>query len=284
MSDQKNSTHAKDTGHTWDDNLRELTNQPPRWWMISFYLSLAWVVVYFVLFPALPLANSYTKGILDWTQMKEFQGDLAELEKIRAPFETRIAKMPVSAILGDKELSNYSVQSAKVLFGDRCAPCHGNGGAGNPGFPVLADDDWLFGGKIEQIHQSIMNGRRGSMPGFATNSTPAEIDLLAQHVLALSEGGSNPVGRNLFVNKGCAGCHGMDGKGLEMMGSANLTDKIWRFSPVTKDSVKHTISHGVNNAMDKNTRNAVMPSFAQQLSDAEIKKLAVYVHQLGGGK
>jgi len=166
MSDKKNPNDVPDTGHLWDDNLRELTNQPPKWWMNTLYLSGLFMVVYLILYPAIPLLNGATKGILGWTQMKRLNETVVEIEKIRAPYENKLKGMSATAILADDELSNYVIRSAKVLYGDRCAGCHGTGGSGNPGYPVLADDDWLYGGNVETIQQSIAAGRNGMMPGF----------------------------------------------------------------------------------------------------------------------
>ena len=284
MNTKKDPTKADDTGHLWDDNLRELTNQPPRWWMITLYLSGLFIVIYFLLYPSIPLVSGYTKGLLGWTQIKEYQQDLGQIETIRAPFENKLKTMSTAAILADSELSNYTVRAAKVLFGDRCAPCHGTGGAGNPGYPVLADDDWLYGGSIETIQESITNGRAGMMPGFAAMSTDQELNDLTKHVIALSKGSEYGPGKELFTNKGCIGCHGMDAKGMSMMGSANLTDAIWRFAPGSEESVKYTIANGVNAPGSSDTRQAVMPSFSNQLSETDIKKLAVYVYKLGSGQ
>ena len=284
MSDKKTG-QVGDTGHVWDDNLRELLNEPPRWWMISFYASIVWVIVYFILYPAIPLVNSHTKGIMGWTQIKEYKEDLQEIEKVRAPYENRLKGMSAAAILADSELTSYTISSAKVLFGDRCAACHGAGGAGNPGFPVLADDDWLYGGTVETIQETISGGRQGMMPAFKDQLSEKQIDDLANFVMALSQGNgdSQPAGKALFDEAGCSGCHGPDGAGMEMMGSANLTDGIWRFLPGTLESIKYTITYGVNTG-DEKSRNAVMPAFEHQLSPTDITKLAVYVHQLGGGK
>ena len=288
MSDKNNPandpTKAPDTGHVWDENLRELTNPPPRWWMICFYLGFIWIIGYFILYPSIPLVSGYTKGVLGWTQIKEYKEDLRAVEKIRAPFENQMKTMSAAEILADDKLSAYTVRSAKVLFGDRCAPCHGTGGAGNPGYPVLADDDWLYGGKMDNIQQTITMGRKGSMPGFAATATEQEIVDLAKYVIALSKGSEHEAGKTLFMTKGCAACHGMDAKGMQFMGSANLTDAIYRFTPGNEESVKYTILHGVNNPIDKDSRIAVMPTFKDQLSETEIKKLAVYVHKLGGGQ
>lgn len=284
MSDRNDPTQTPDTGHVWDGNLRELLNEPPRWWTIGFWAGMLWVVVYFILYPAIPLVDDATKGVMGWTQIKEYKQDLSVVEEIRAPFENRIKNNSAAAILADSELSAYTEKSAKVLFGDRCAPCHGNGGAGNPGFPVLADDDWLYGGAIDAIQESIAAGREGGMPAFKSAMTAQQLDDLTTHVVALSKGGSHAPGATLFEEHSCSGCHGEDAKGVTFMGSANLTDGISRFSPGTTESIKYTIAHGVNDASDPETRNAVMPGFADRLTDAEVKKLAVYVHRLGGGQ
>jgi cytochrome c oxidase cbb3-type subunit 3 len=68
------------------------------------------------------------------------------------------------------------------------------------------------------------------------------------------------------------------------MGSANLTDKIWRFDG-SLEGVKRTIAYGVNSG-DPKARIAVMPNFTEagKLTKSEIKKLAVYVYKFGGGQ
>lgn len=281
MSDKSNPYGAPDTGHVWDDTLRELTNQPPKWWMLGFYASILLVVVYCIVYPSIPLATTHFKGVTGWTAVKEYKEDLKAIEAKRSKYEDQLPGMSAAAILADDELSNYVQRSAKVLFGDNCAACHGAGGQGNPGFPVLADDDWLYGGNIQTIEQTIINGRTGMMPAHDKQLSEAEIDELANAIMS-----GNPASSPLFMSKGCFACHGADGKGNQMLGSANLTDGIWRF--VAKDqlaSVKYTIAHGVNDPADAETRNAVMPKFGGgKLSDTEIKKLAVYVHKLGGGQ
>ncbi len=285
MSDNKNANQTPDTGHSWDDGaLRELLNEPPGWWKLGMWVSLAWVLVYFILYPSIPLATDFTKGVMGWTAIKEYKADLKEVEELRAPYEAKIKKMSASAILADSELSSYVEKSGKVLFGDRCAACHGSGGAGNPGFPVLADDDWLYGGDINTIEASITDGREGGMPAFGGSLSAQQLDDVTQFVIGLAQGTKHAAGAAVFEEQGCSGCHGEDAKGVTFMGSANLTDGIYRFTPGTAESVKYTIAHGVNDGSDPETRNAVMPSFADKLTETEIKKLAVYVYKLGGGQ
>jgi cytochrome c oxidase cbb3-type subunit 3 len=281
MSDKSNPYSAPDTGHVWDDTLRELTNQPPKWWMIGFHASWILVLCYGLIYPMWPMVTTHTKGFTGWTAIKEYKEDLKAIEAKREKFESQLPGKSAAAILADDELSNYVVRSAKVLFGDNCAACHGAGGQGNPNFPVLADDDWLYGGSIETIEQSIINGRNGMMPAHSKQLTEAQIDELANAIVA-----GNPASSPLFMEKGCFACHGADGKGNQMLGAANLTDGIYRFA--AKDllaSVKYTITHGVNDPQDPETRDAVMPKFGGgKLSETDIKKLAVYVHKLGGGQ
>ena len=280
MADNNPFPGENNTGHIWDDNLRELDNPPPRWWMIAFWASILWVVGYAILYPMIPGISGYTKGIMGWTQMGEYQEGLDEVEQVRGEFEAKLKGMSAKEILADEGLSNYTVASAKVLFGDNCAACHGGGGQGGPGYPVIADDDWLYGGAVETIQQTIANGRMGVMPAHAKQLTDAQVDELANAIMA-----GNPASTPLFMEKACFACHGPDGKGMQALGSANLTDAIWRFDEEDQlASVKQTIRHGVNDTSDPQSRNAVMPKFGDRLSETEIKKLAVYVYKLGGGQ
>jgi cytochrome c oxidase cbb3-type subunit 3 len=265
---------------------------------MCFYASIAFVIGYGIIYPQWPSLSGYTKGMTGWTQMDEYKKGVAEVEAVRAPYEDRIHNMTAAQILADPELSNYishgdGAGAGKVLFGDNCAACHGSAGQGTPGFPVLADDSWIWGGDINTIVQTITNGRgpnaiipsagmpaKGGMP-----LTEAEIDKLAAYVVGLSEGKDDPAGKQLFTEKGCVACHGMDAKGIKALGSANLTNAVWRFDQPDKlASAKYTITHGVNAANDPMTRQAEMPTFSKRLSADDIKKLAVYVYKFGGGQ
>ncbi len=288
MSDIKDSPYeADDTGHEWD-GIRELKNPPPRWWMISLYASVIWVVVYFLLYPSIPLISGNTKGLLGWSQVKEFKEDMKKAEAIRAPLEKRIKDTSVSEILKDADLSQFAIASSKVLFGDNCAPCHGSGGQGAPGlFPVLVDDDWLYGGKIENIVETITDGREGSMPAFKEVLSEKELNDVVKYVYSLNTGNVYEPGRKVFAGETsaeaeCMDCHGEDAKGLTDVGSANLTDTIWRFDK-TEAGIRDTILYGVNDD-NPQTRKAQMPVFGEKLTPEQIKKLAVKVYLFGGGQ
>ena len=298
MSDNHNSAGGvPTTGHVWDDDLADYTNQPPKWWMLGLTASAIWVVVYFVMYPAIPFATNGTffKGVGlpgsgQWTAIKELETDQKELDDFRSKYENKLKDMTPAAILADKELSEYVGRSGKVLFSDNCGGCHGQNGVGTNQSgekfaaqerglmaPVLLDDDWLYGGSVDAIHETIVGGRQGMMIAHDGVLSDAEIDTLANAV-AKSEPTSTP----LFAEKGCTGCHGADGKGMQMMGSANLTDKIWRFEG-SVEGIKQTIKYGVNSGNPKG-RVAIMPNFtdAKKLSATEMKKLAVYVYNFSG--
>ncbi len=307
MSDKhETSTHLHlpgdppTTGHVWDDDLGDFATQPPKWWMLGLTASALWVVAYWVIYPAVPvaLAGWHFQGVgvagMDgkWTAIKELAVDQARLDAVRAPYEDKIKNMTPAAIVADRELSEYVNRSGRVLFADNCSACHGQNGAGsnqsNVGFkaherglmaPILLDDDWLYGGTIDTIHETITGGRQGMMVAHKDMLSAAEIDTLANAVAQ-----NNPTSTPLFAEKGCTACHGEDGKGIQAMGSANLTDKIWRFDG-SLEGIKHTITYGVNSG-DAQTRVAQMPSFKAlaDMSDGDMKKLAVYVYKLGGGQ
>lgn len=315
---KKNATPVEDTGHVWD-GIRELNNPCPRWWLNALYLSGLIVVAYFVLYPSLPLVHDSTKGLLGWTMIGEYKEDLAKVEAKRAPFEDKLAAMSVDEILADQDMLNYAIGSSKVLYGDNCAACHGTGGAPaeGAGYPNLTDDDWLYGGTLADIEMSIAKGRQGNMPAHEKLLKTEEVDELVKFVIDSSNGVATDAGKALYMAKGCFACHGADAKGVKQMGSANLTDKIWRFSG-EEDQIRHTILHGVNDMSDKATRVAVMPQWSEKLaimlqvradvvadgedpskidwsdeldgsegerlSETDIKKLTVYVHQFGGGQ
>jgi cytochrome c oxidase cbb3-type subunit 3 len=254
--------------------------------MLGLTASAIWCVVYFLYYPSFPISSSqgFFKGLAGWTAIAEMDADTTIVDEVRGKYEAKLKGMTPAAILADSELTEYVTRSGKVLFGDNCAACHGTNGVGAAdklGFiaPVLRDDDWLYGGKIDDVYTSIVAGRQGVMVAHKDVLSAAEIDTLANAVAA-----GKPASTPLFAEKGCTACHGADGKGMAAVGSANLTDSVWRFDG-SLEGIKYTIANGVNNGSPQ-ARVAVMPNFqtAGKLSDAEMKKLAVYVYKFGGGQ
>ena len=296
MSEHENPYPGENnTGHFWDDDndIRELDNRPPRWYMWALYLGIIAIPIYSFYYPTIPWFGEHTKGSAGWTQIVEYKEGVEQLKQYReikfSDTEKAITESSLEDIVRDDELRNYAIKTAKVLFGDNCAACHGAGGQGNDGFPVLADDDWLYGGTLAQISTSITNGRKGNMPARMMGISDADADTLATFLIETGKGATgkpNPASKPLYMTKGCIGCHGPTMKGNVFMGSANLSDGIYRFKTSDqKSSIIRTILHGVNQGHDPLTQDAVMPSFGTStvIDKTQIKKLAVYVHQLGGG-
>lgn len=184
-----------------------------------------------------------------------------------------------------------ALASGQQVFERHCVECHGYGGVGRPGFPVLADADWLYGGGVAKIEESILNGRKGAMSAYEGVLTPETITELAHFVVKLSQGEATDRGWDLFRKAGCTACHGKDATGIltvlpdgteVTVGAADLTDAIWRFSPGGLESAKHTIRFGVNQPGVAGTREAYMPPFDGPglLTPTEIHNVAVYVQDL----
>jgi cytochrome c oxidase cbb3-type subunit 3 len=280
-------TGTATTGHSWD-GIRELDTPLPRWWLWVFYASIVWAIGYWMVYPSWPLVTSYTKGAFGWGSRTAVATDLADLKVQRAPMMDKLAAAKLDQIMADPQLLDFARAQGRVTFRDNCAACHGAGGGGGRGYPNLNDDDWLFGGKIEEIAQTIRHGSHADddkghllkMPAFGRDGMlkRAEIDTAADYVRSLSGLPVDPKadlagGRKIFLET-CASCHGPEGRGNREMGAPNLTDAIWLYG-----SDKQTIVDGLWNG-----RGSVMPAWGGRLDETAIKAVAVYVHSLGGGE
>jgi cytochrome c oxidase cbb3-type subunit 3 len=277
-------TGTATTGHEWD-GLRELNTPLPRWWLWTFYATIIFAIGYWVVYPTWPLISNATQGAFGWHSRTAVESDLAALRAKRAPMMAKLAAASLAQIAANVELLDFARAEGRVAFADNCAPCHGSGGGGAVGYPNLNDDDWLWGGKLPQIEQTIRFGARstsdkghqGNMPPFAGALKPAEISNVADYVRSLSglsveKGADLAAGKKLF-EANCAVCHGANGKGNQELGSANLTDKIWLYG-----SSKQTIMAGIEHG-----HGGVMPAWEGRLSQSTIKALTVYVWSFGGG-
>ncbi|MCF6236801.1 MAG: cytochrome-c oxidase, cbb3-type subunit III [Gammaproteobacteria bacterium] len=283
MAIKNSQNQVPDTGHEWD-GIRELTNPPPRWWTIAFYLSAVWVIVYLIIYPSIPLVTDHTKGVIGWTAIGEYKEAVAANDAIRKPYLDKLETMSAQDIINDPEMLNFANSSTKALFGDYCAACHGSNGQGIAGmFPVLLDDDWLYGGTVSDITTTIASGRKGNMPAHTGTLDDTQINLLTDFVIAAAAGSATQEGWDAYQAAGCFACHGADAKGNKWMGSANLTDGIWRFGS-DREAVMNVIKHGVNQDGVDGTVDGVMPAFGDRLSTNDIKLLTVKVWSLGGGQ
>jgi cytochrome c oxidase cbb3-type subunit 3 len=274
------------TGHEWD-GIKELDTPLPRWWVQVFYASILFAIVYAILFPSFPGLSGYFHGVLGYSTRERLESRMAAEAARKAPMMDKIAKTALGDIEKDPDLLNFAISGGKAVFADNCVPCHGPGGAGAKGFPNLADDDWLWGGSLEQVHQTIAYGIRNSnekshqsaMPRFGADNVlkPDQIDDAAEFVLSLTGKSTDAAaaqrGAKIFADN-CAACHGDKGQGNIEMGAKTLNNGIWLYGG-DKKTIVETITYA---------RNSSMPAWSERFDDATVKMLAVYVHSLGGGK
>lgn len=271
------------TGHEWD-GIKELNTPLPRWWIIVFYVTIAWSLVYYIVYPTLPGWD----GIWDWTARKQVSQELDAVRADRAEWLDKLAAAPLEEIEKDAALMEFAIAGGRAAFADNCAPCHGSGAAGATGFPNLQDDSWLWGGTAEDIATTITHGirwaqdddtRMSQMPRFGIDEllTGEQIGDVAEYVLSLSGNAGDQAaadrGAAVFAEN-CAACHGASGEGNREFGAPRLSDAIWLYG-----GDKETIVRSVTAS-----RAGVMPAWGGRLDEATVKQLAVYVHSLGGGE
>lgn len=275
------------TGHEWD-GIKELNTPLPRWWLFTFYATIIWAVGYWLVYPAWPLVHGYTTGLLHYSSRANVAVDLAQLEAMRGEKMAVLGNASLADIEKDPALLSLARAQGKTVFADNCAACHGIGAAGAKGYPNLNDDDWLWGGTLDQIMQTIRYGARSGNPNAHEGQMLAfgrdgmlkseEIVTVANFVRSLSGLPTDPsydaaAGKKIFSDN-CVVCHGEGGKGNQQVGAPNLTDQIWLYGS-DKNTIVETITNG---------RAGVMPAWSGRLDPITIKALAVYVHSLGGGK
>ncbi|WGW03864.1 cytochrome-c oxidase, cbb3-type subunit III [Tropicibacter oceani] len=291
MSDKKKNDDLdyETTGHSWD-GIQEYNKPLPRWWLYTFYVCIVWGIGYTIAYPAWPGINSATAGILGYSTRGEVAAEIAAVEARNGPINEKLASVELSEIATDPELNGYAINAGSAVFKTWCAQCHGSGAAGAKGYPNLLDDDWLWGGSIEDIHTTITVGirnpdidvdwaRQSEMPAFGRDELlePEQINQVVNYVMSLSgepqDAAAVAEGETVYLDN-CASCHGDDAKGDRIQGAPNLSDAIWLYGG-DYDSLMETVN---------NARYGVMPNWNERLSEAEIRAVATYVHGLGGGE
>jgi cytochrome c oxidase cbb3-type subunit 3 len=279
------ATGVETVGHEWD-GIEELNNPLPRWWLWTFYATIIFAVGYVVAYPAIPLLDKGTEGMLGWTSRGQLAHELDEQDARRASAVAGLGIVPIGKLQENEELMRAAVAGGRAAFKVNCVQCHGSGAAGVQGlYPNLNDDDWLWGGDLVEIEKTIADGIRqpdhdgtrfSIMPSFGRDGilTAPQVGSVVNHVLSLS--GKGPVdarGAELF-EQNCAVCHGSAGTGLREFGAPDLTDAIWLYGGSPAD-ITYTVA---------NARNSVMPAWGERLDPVTVKMLAAYVHSLGGGE
>lgn len=290
MSDHtanSNSAGVGTTGHEWD-GLQELNTPLPRWWLMVLYATIVWAIGYWIVYPAWPTLNGYTKGVFGYSSRANVAQELTALQETRSARVKALADARIEDVRNDPALFQFAQAQGKAAFGNNCAPCHGQGAGGAPSFPNLNDDVWIWGGKLSDIQQTVQHGirfqadaetRAGVMQAFGRDGIlkPAEVQDVVSYVLSLNkqptEGGNAANGAKIFAEN-CAVCHGENAGGNQELGAPPLNTGIWLYGGDRKTLVE-TVTNG---------RGGVMPAWSERLDPVTIKALTVYVHSLGGGK
>ncbi|MDO5643893.1 MAG: cytochrome-c oxidase, cbb3-type subunit III [Paracoccus sp. (in: a-proteobacteria)] len=275
------------TGHSWD-GITEYDNPMPRWWLWSFYATIVWGIIYTIFYPAWPLINGATQGILKTNYRKELAAEMQHYDEANAPIRARLMATDLDAIGDDPELASYALNAGRSVFSTWCAQCHGSGAAGARGYPNLLDNVWLWGGTMDDIHYTVTHGIRNTddpdaryseMPRFGVDGIldNTQINQVVQHVLAISGQEHNAAqaaeGAVVFADN-CVACHGEDGTGDRFQGAPDLTDAVWLYG-----GDPATIRQSVYDS-----RFGVMPNWSPRLSEDNIRAVSYYVHSLGGGE
>lgn len=280
-------TGTETTGHVWDGDLRELNKPLPKWWLYVLYACIVWSIGYWAVYPAWPTMSDYTKGYWNYSQRAAVTQEVADAKAAQDKYRVALSQTPLADVGKNPELLQFALAGGQATFGENCAACHGRSAQGGVGYPNLNDDDWIWGGQLDNIQQTISYGirsghaktRDSAMPRFGLDGAldAAKIGDVANYVRSLSglEADKTAAGRGAAVfAENCAVCHGADGKGNQELGAPNLTDGIWLYGN-GQENVVTSISTG---------RGGIMPAWDARLDPVSVKMLAVYVHSLGGGK
>ena len=279
-------TGVKTTGHEWD-GVKELNKPLPKWWLWTFYATIAWAVGYWIAYPAWPTVTGYTEGVLGYSQRVTVASEIDAAKAAQAQYRAKLAATPLDQIKSDPDLLRFAMAGGGAAFQTNCAPCHGRGAQGFAGYPNLNDDDWLWGGSVDEIHKTIGSGirsdhtetRASQMPRYGIDKLldDKQIGDAAEFALSLTGRAGDQAaaarGKIIFAEQ-CASCHGTDAKGKQEQGAPNLTDAIWLYGH-SRPAIVESIRTG---------RGGMMPAWAGRLDPVTLKALAVYVHSLGGGK
>ena len=258
-------SQSETTGHVWDENLGEYNNPLPRWWIWLFHITIAFSLVYLILYPGL---GSYS-GSYKWTSRGQYETEIKQAESEYGALYAKYATQDLTKIAADPDARAIGQR----LFLNYCAQCHASDGGGSRGFPNLTDKDWLYGGEPDAIKATILNGRNGIMPALGQGLGDEGTRDVAHYVLSLSgrthDASRAARGKQTFTTI-CAACHGASGKGNQQLGAPNLTDNIWLHGS-SEASIVESIAKG---------RNSVMPANKEFLGETKVHILAAYVYGL----
>jgi len=276
------------TGHKWD-GIAELDNPVPSWWIATFLACIAIAIMYMWLYPSAPMANSFFPGVLGWTELGKLQQTEDDAAARQVAWRTKIGGMSLAAIEADDDTRRFAESAGRAVFLQNCAPCHGQNAQGQAGlFPNLADNDWIWGGTLDDIHTTLLHGIRNedpdsrstAMPNFGADGilTAPQIDQVADYVLTLRDPAQAQTraalpGAQIFSDN-CSSCHGDHGQGNHDFGAMALNGQVWLYGGTKADIIRQVTKPKLG----------VMPVFGKRLDDVTLKLVTVYIHTLGGGE
>lgn len=286
MSNKQNKTEVETTGHSWD-GIEEYNNPLPRWWLWTFYLCIIWGIGYTIAYPAWPMLKGATAGLLGYSTRAEVASEIKTFDEMNAAIDAELAAANVADVLPNTPLGDYATNMGAAVFRSNCSQCHGSGAAGAKGYPNLLDNDWLWGGSVDEIAYTIQHGIRNEtddahyseMPRFGADEIlePEQIDQVVEYVLQISGAEFDAALANegaVVFEDNCTACHAEDGTGDRDQGAPNLADAIWLYGG-DRDTIHDSVA---------NARFGVMPAWGQRLTQAEVNAAAIYVHTRGGGE
>jgi cytochrome c oxidase cbb3-type subunit 3 len=277
------------TGHEWD-GIAEFNNPLPRWWVWIFYATIVWGIWYTIAYPAWPLIERATQGYLGQDPRQDVAAEIQRFDEANAEIKAKLVAADLNAIAADPALVEYAQRAGAAVFKTNCAQCHGAGAAGvqSLGYANLLDDDWLWGGTMEDIHLTVTHGIRNTtdadaryseMPKFGVDELldATQIGQVAEYVLKISgqehDAALAEAGATIYAEQ-CVACHLEDGSGDRAQGAPKLSDAVWLYGG-TREAITETITYA---------RFGVMPDWNERLSEDQIRAVAFYVHGLGGGE
>lgn len=251
--------------HVWDEDIRELNNPLPMWWLWVFVISVIYAAGYLVVYPGL---GSFG-GLSEWTQEKQYEQEMAEAEARYGPIFAKYSAMDFPQLVNDPQAAIIG----RSLFGNYCAQCHGSTAQGARGFPNLTDAAWLYGGSPEQIEFAILNGRAGVMPALAT-VLGADLDAMIVYIRSMADGQDTSSPAHTKFMTFCSACHGAEGGGNQALGAPSLTDDAWLYGS-SEAEIRQTLTEG---------RNGVMPAHKKLIGADRARILAAYVYGLSAAQ
>ncbi len=238
------------------------------WWRNLFLITLVFGAVYLVLYPGL----GRFKGLFGWTQVGQYEEEVADAEANFGPLYERYASTSVEELVKNPA----ALATGKRLFSTYCSTCHGSDARGAKGFPNLRDEEWLYGGTPEAINMTLTNGRSAAMPAWSGAMDDDTLKAVVEYVQSLHTGEGNAdklaLGQEKY-NTFCIACHGPDAKGNPALGAPDLSNNIWLYGGSDR-AMLETLRYG---------RNGKMPAHGEFLGADKVHLLTAYVYSLRNG-